>query len=328
MLEPPVQHRKRHGIERAHRVGPCGPVAALVSPSPREHVRRPQNVVQRLEVEHAVAKCIGCAVAFEHPIEVARGPGERPDDRAREYDEAKTERRQLRSREDRRLPALDHVREQRRTGAQGFCDRAELLARPRRLDEENVSPRVRVTFGALDRGLESLDSDGVGARDDERLRLPPRVGRRMDLANHLMHRHDALALEMPAPLGKRLVLELDRSRSRPLEQPHCPLHVESVAVTGVGVDNNRRLDAFANLGERVGDFARRHKADVGAAEPGVGDCRAGEIERLEPGGSSERGSQRIVDAGRHHDAVLSDPRFERQGLPQSVGRVGHGYFPE
>jgi hypothetical protein len=121
------------------------------------------------------------------------------------------------------------------------------------------------------------------------LRSPPCVDRRVDLADHLMHRHDGLALEMAAPLGERLVLELDRGRSRPLERPHCPFHVEGVAVTGVGVNNNGRLDAFANLGEHVGDFARRHKADVGAAEPRVGDGRAGEIERLEAGGSSERG---------------------------------------
>jgi hypothetical protein len=132
---------------------------------------------------------------------------------------------------------------------------------------------------------------------------------------------------MPAALGERLVLELDRGRSRPLEQPDRPLHVQRVAVAGVGVDDDGRLDAFAHMRERVRDFARRDKADVGSAQPRVGDRGPGEVKRLEAGRCGERGRQRVIDAGREDDAALRDTRFQRQELPRSVHFFRPGHIP-
>ena len=50
----------------------------------------------------------------------------------------------------------------------------------------------------------------------------------------------------------------------------------------------------------------------GAAEARVGDGRAGEIERLEPGRLRQRGGERVVDAGGDDDPVL------RKALAQSA----------
>ena len=86
---------------------------------------------------------------------------------------------------------------------------------------------------------------------------------------------------MAAALGKLLVLELDRAGAGALEQPHGALDVERVAVAGVGVDDQMGVDAVADQRDGVDDLAHGDEADVGAAEPRVGDRRAGDIERLE-----------------------------------------------
>ena len=99
-------------------------VSGLVAPSEREHFRRADDGVDRIEIEHAVTEGIGRAIALQGRVEVARGMSERAHDGAGEDHEAKAERRQFRSREDRRLSALDHVGHQRRP----IAERAE---RPR-----------------------------------------------------------------------------------------------------------------------------------------------------------------------------------------------------
>ena len=70
-------------------------------------------------------------------------------------------------------------------------------------------------------------------------------------------------------------------------------------------------DAVADQGDRLGDLAHRDEADVGPAEPGIGDGGARDVERLEAGFCRERGGERIVDAGRDDDAGARDSRSFR-----------------
>ena len=78
-----------------------------------------------------------------------------------------------------------------------------------------------------------------------------------------------------------------------------------------------RVDAVADQRQRVGDLAHADEADVGPAEPGIGDGGAGKIERLEARLGRERRGERIIDAGRDHDGLAREPRGKTRvaGLP-------------
>ena len=110
---------------------------------------------------------------------------------------------------------------------------------------------------------------------------------------------------MSAALGKHLILELDRRGPGPLEQPHRTLDIERVAVAGVGIDDQRTVDAVAHQRDRLGDLGRGDEPDVGPPEPAIGDGRAGEIQRVEAGRSGDAGAQRVIHARRDDDAALA-----------------------
>ena len=65
-------------------------------------------------------------------------------------------------------------------------------------------------MGAIHRGVEAFDRDGVGARDDQQVGIGARIDRGLDLGDHLGARDHLLALEVAAALGEHLVLDLDR----------------------------------------------------------------------------------------------------------------------
>ena len=168
--------------------------------------------------------------------------------------------------------------------------------------------------------VEALDGDRVGPRDDQRLARAPRVDRGADFAAHLVRRDQRLAVEVAAALGKILVLELDRVGAGALELADRAHHIERVAVAGVGIDDQVRADPVANERQRIDHLGHGDEADVGAAEPGVGDGRAGDIERREPGLARDQRGERIVDPRRNHDGLAAEARA--QGF-----RVGHGHIP-
>ena len=106
---------------------------------------------------------------------------------------------------------------------------------------------------------------------------------------------------MPAALGKILVLDLDRVGARALEQAHGALDIERIAVAGVGVDHEMRAHAVADQRDGLDHLVHADQADVGAAEPRIGDGRAGDIERLEAGLLRDQRGERVVDARRDQD---------------------------
>ena len=87
----------------------------------------------------------------------------------------------------------------------------------------------------------------------------------------------------PQRFGKRLVLDLDRIRAGALEQAHRARHVERIAVAGIRIDDEMAANAIADQSNRVGHLAHRNEADVGAAEPGIGNAGPRDIDRGEPG---------------------------------------------
>ncbi len=212
-----------------------------------------------------------------------------------------------------------------RGAAERGDDVGELRAGAGRFDEQHVGAGLGVEAGPVDGGGEAFHGDRVGAGDDERGLAGAGIDGGADLPGHLAGCDQPLVGEVAAALGKALVLELDGARARTLEQLHRPLHVERVAVAGVGVDDDGRGDPLAHQAEGLGHFGHGDEADVGPAEARVGDGRAGEIQRLEPRRLGERGGERVVDAGRDDDPVL------REALAQSarwgIGLAHHGHIP-
>ena len=119
-------------------------------------------------------------------------------------------------------------------------DAGEIVARPRRLDEQHVGAGLAIHRGALDGAVEAFDGDRIGPRDDQRLARVPGIDRGADLAAHLLRRDQRLAVEMAAALGKILVLELDRVGAGALELADRAHDIERVAVAGVGIDDQMR----------------------------------------------------------------------------------------
>ena len=86
---------------------------------------------------------------------------------------------------------------------------------------------------------------------------------------------------MSAALGEILVLELDRAGASAFEDADRAYDVKCVAVAGIGVHDQMSVDAVADQRQRVGHLAHRDEADIGPAEPSIGDRGAGDIERGE-----------------------------------------------
>ena len=181
------------------------------------------------------------------------------------------------------------------------ADAAELGALARRLDEQHVGAGFAIERGARDGALEALDGDRVGAGDDQRVAGAARIDRRLDLADHVLRRNQRLVVEMAAALGKILVLDLDGVGAGALQQPHGALDIERIAVAGVGIDDEMRADAVADQRDRLDHLVHADEADVGPAEPRIGDRRAGDVERLEAGAFGDQRGERVVDARRDQD---------------------------
>jgi hypothetical protein len=204
--------------------------------------------------------------------------------------------------------------------------RAHVVCVAQRLDEQRVDAALEVGLGTVERRLEPFDGQRVGARHDQRLGAGTSIERGAELALHLGDRDHGLAVEVAAALGEGLVLELDHGRTGALEAAHRALHVERVAEAGVGVDDHRHAHAFGDARQRLLDFREGRQADVAAAEPGVGDRRTREIERLEAGLLGDERRERVVDAGREQHAPAREAFAQahdarvREGPPHAVGR--------
>ena len=111
---------------------------------------------------------------------------------------------------------------------------------------------------------------------------------------------------MTAALGKVLILDLDRVGAGALQKAHGALHIERIAVAGVGVDNEMCADAVADQRDGLHHLAHPDQADIGTAEPRIGDAGAGDVERFEARALGDERGQRIVHAGGDQDRRASE----------------------
>ncbi len=87
---------------------------------------------------------------------------------------------------------------------------------------------------------------------------------------------------MAAALRRALVLELDCAGARLLQRLDRVGDVQSIAKTGIGVDDQRQIDNTSDRHRMLDELGQIHKPEVGQAEMHVRQAGAGEIDRLEP----------------------------------------------
>ena len=188
--------------------------------------------------------------------------------------------------------------------AEGCDDPGEFVGRPRGLDEKHIRTSLRILPRPVDRCCKALDGNGIGARDNQRLRAAPAVDSRLELADHLRRGNQALFGKVPAALGIALVLDLQGIGPCPLEGTHRALHVQGVAIAVVRIDDQRRRHPVADQANGFSDLGHRYQPDVRPAKTGIGDGGARQVDRLEAGIRRQQRGQRIIDAGCEQQCLL------------------------
>ena len=83
---------------------------------------------------------------------------------------------------------------------------------------------------------------------------------------------------MSAALGKRLVLEVQRSDACALELAHGVLGVQRIAIAGVGIRDDRHAGVLDDVGQPVDDLAQGEQSEVGISHA-ARDTAAGRVDR-------------------------------------------------
>ena len=101
---------------------------------------------------------------------------------------------------------------------------------------------TRMTRSAL---LEVLREDYVRTSRAKGL-VRKLIIRRHALKNAVVEGDDLFFIEVPALLRKHLVFDVNRSDASPLVFAHGAHHIESVAISGVGISNHRQAGGSGN----------------------------------------------------------------------------------
>ena len=234
-------------------------------------------------------------------------------------------------RQQRRLAALEHVDEL--PARQAARDLGDLALRGRRLDEDHVGTGFKIGGRALERALEPLHGDCVGARDHHEIGIVQRIAHGAQLLRHLGRRHERLVVVVAALLGKGLILEVERRNAGALEGAGGALRIKRVAVAGIGIGDDRDADDVDHSGKPRDDLVRRDQADVRYAA-GPRDGAAARVHRGKPGLLDEaRGEP--VERPRGDDGLLRPQQGPQPGrrphqllsMSQNAARIVLIYRP-
>jgi hypothetical protein len=127
---------------------------------------------------------------------------------------------------------------------------------------------------------------------------------------------------MAAALGEALVLELDSGGADALERAHGVPHVDRVAEAGVGIDDERQGGGIGDRPGRPREVRQGSEADIGHAEPGIGEAGAGQVDRLEAEILDDARPERVGGA-RHQERApvrYRPPQSLACGHPRSLAR--------
>ena len=205
----------------------------------------------------------------------------------------------------RAVAALYQVVYQWRAAAELPADLLHLRDRLRRLDEQGVGPGFQVALGPLQGILEAVDAQGVGAGYEQRAVVEPRIQGCAYLAHHFSDGNHGFAGHVPAALGGELVFHLQGAGAGPFQVPHCALHVQGVAETGIHVHDQGDGHPVSQHRHGFAQLRGAHQAHVGAAEAGEGEAGAGQEGAVEARLFHQQRRQAVVYPGyRQHPVGL------------------------
>ena len=216
-------------------------------------------------------------------------------------------------------PKLGHVRQERCLVGKLPADPGKLVPIPRCLGEEPIGTRVSVGVEARQGVIEARHPAGIAAGDDHGVGIAapgPGCGH---LLRHLAHRHDLLAGQMAAALraprpagGPLLILQLDRRRSRRLEDADTLFHFPRATEAGVGIDNEGDIGGRRKDPGVGSELVERDQADVGDRMHAGREDRAGEVHRLEALPLDQLGHQRQRCPGDRYGLLTDEPAKNRR----------------
>ena len=208
-----------------------------------------------------------------------------------------------------------------------------------RLDENHVGAGRDIGRGAIDGGGEAFDGDGVGSRDDDEVGVVQGIAHGFELLHHLGRRHEALVVVMTALLRKGLILEMEGGDAGALEGARGGLGIERIAVTGIGVGDDRRRNDIHHRSQPVGDRAHREEPEIRHAGRARDGAAAGVNRRKsrlldQPRRQPVERARRDRDAARRqqcpqfrrgaHDRLSASPSLARHDTSYAAARKRRG----
>ena len=142
----------------------------------------------------------------------------------------------------------------------------------------------------------------VGAGDNEEVRIPSRRDRRPDLREILVERNDRLVVEVAAFLREPLVFDMQAGDAAPLVFPNRAGRIEFVAVTGIGIGNDRHIDGGGDAAGVVGHLGHGEEPVVRITQRRRGPG-AGHVNRAEAGLSDRSRRYAVIGAGCNRQAA-------------------------
>ncbi len=224
--------------------------------------------------------------------------------------------------EHRRLAARHHV-EQARPLDQ-LRHRLDLGLRLRRLEKSHVGAGGERRVHPRHRLLEADHGAGIGASDQQEVRVGLCRRGGADLCQIVFKRDHRLVVEVPALLGKPLVLDVQPCHPAPLVFAHRAGDVELVAVAGIGVGDHRHLHGRGDPPGIVRHLVHGHEPEIRIAERRRG-AGPRHVDRGKPRLVDGAGADAVVGAGRHDHAVLPEQGAQAGG--RGKGLRGHGSPP-
>ena len=182
----------------------------------------------------------------------------------------------------------------------------------RRLHEAHVGAGFEILCGALQRGLETFDRNGIGARDDDEIAVMQGIPHGVQARHHLGRGHQRLVVVMAAFLRKRLVLEVEGGDAGAFESAGRALRRQRIAVAGIRIGDDRHADRLHDFGEPPLDLVRRDQPHVGyAGRPR--DRAAARIDGGKAGLLDQARGQAVERTGGDHDGTTLQHGFECRG---------------
>ena len=104
---------------------------------------------------------------------------------------------------------------------------------------------------------------GVGAGEDDEVRVRLGLDRRLDFSHHFGSRNHFLVGEVPAAFGHHLVLQDDTRGACGLERPDGMLNVVQIAMSGVSIADHGNPHTRSHSPEGVGHLAQGQETEIG-----------------------------------------------------------------